>query len=1020
MTRSGCKRAYLGAIACTLALLLPAAVAGNTGMVRPAPRPLQLAVGDADLNQIPNLLNQPPGAFSAQRRYVLQLAAPLTREMQAALAGIGVELGENYLPPNSFIVDLSGVDPAALAALDGLTFVGEYQDAWKIAPGIGQREYFTEARKKLSAEGWVAVDITLLPGADLEAALTDIEGVGAVQVTNWYALGPNWVVTAQLPAESLAGLAGVPAVQFVEEMPEVTFRNNTTRWIVQSNVTNVTPLYANGIHGENQIIGIMDGKIDENHCSFNDSVPPGPSHRKIIAYNTSQGSEFHGTHVAGTAAGDNNDDSATRGIAYLAKIAFDDIPSFTETAMYNTLVQHHNQGARMHTNSWGNDGTTQYDSLCRGIDRFSYEFEDSLVFFAVTNTSTLKNPENAKNLVAVGASQDTPNQSNHCSGGTGPTSDGRRKPEIYAPGCSTVSSANSTACSTTTATGTSMASPAVAGVAALIRQYYTDGYYPTGAPVVEDQFIPSAALVKATLLNAGVDMTGVSGYPSNTEGWGRVLADETLYFPGDTRRMVVVDVRNADGLATNDVFERQIDVLGSAEKLKVTLVWTEPPAAAGANPAYINDLNLKVQAPDGTTYLGNVFSGGVSTPGGSPDFRNNVEQVHVQNPAVGVWTVRVEALNVPVGPQGFAICVSGDVAPDLPPLTIELPDGAPGKLPPGVPTSFDVQIVPGEENLVPESLQLVYRYDGGTYLTSPLTPLGGDLYQATLPAPTCDDTPEFYITASGDGGSTRTEPPDAPATVFTAAVGVDVTYFDDAMETDQGWSVGAPDDTATLGIWDRADPQGTTNAGLQVQPEDDHTLAGTICWVTDSRAGASAGVFDVDGGKTTLFSPVLDLSGTDARISYWRWYSNHAGSSPYADTFVIDITADGSTWVNVETVGPTGPEVEGGWFYHEFLVSDFVTPSATVQMRFVASDLGAASLVEAAVDDFRADEFVCTPGGCPQDLDGDGQVGLSDLSRLLENFGQPGGPQDGDITGDGQVGLADLSALLEVFGGPCP
>ena len=69
---------------------------------------------------------------------------------------------------------------------------------------------------------------------------------------------------------------------------------------------------------------------------------------------------------------------------------------------------------------------------------------------ARVNTRVIMNPENAKNLLAVGASQDSPSQANHCSGGTGPTADGRRKPEIYAPGCSTRSSLNGSGCSTTT------------------------------------------------------------------------------------------------------------------------------------------------------------------------------------------------------------------------------------------------------------------------------------------------------------------------------------------------------------------------------------------------------------------------------------------------------------------------------------------------------------------------------------------------------------------------------------------
>jgi len=65
-----------------------------------------------------------------------------------------------------------------------------------------------------------------------------------------------------------------------------------------------------------------------------------------------------------------------------------------------------------------------------------------------------------------------------------------------------------------------------------------------------------------------------------------------------------------------------------------------------------------------------------------------------------------------------------------------------------------------------------------------------------------------------------------------------------------------------------------------------------------------------------------------------------------------------------------------------------------------------------------------TPGvsnGMPGDLDGDGDVDLSDLAQLLANYGMAGGAtyQDGDLDSDGDVDLADLAALLAVYGTSC-
>jgi hypothetical protein len=87
------------------------------------------------------------------------------------------------------------------------------------------------------------------------------------------------------------------------------------------------------------------------------------------------------------------------------------------------------------------------------------------------------------------------------------------------------------------------------------------------------------------------------------------------------------------------------------------------------------------------------------------------------------------------------------------------------------------------------------------------------------------------------------------------------------------------------------------------------------------------------------------------------------------------VTNDGSNWVDVETVGPTGSDTSGGWNYHEFNLSSLVAPSSQVQVRFIASDEGSGSIVEAAVDDFQVFELDCE--FCQTDLGGPGTAQLS-------------------------------------------
>jgi len=324
--------------------------------------------------------------------------------------------------------------------------------------------------------------------------------------------------------------------------------------------------------------------------------------------------------------------------------------------MLTYLNRAHSHGARIHTNSWGNDGTTAYNAWTRDIDAYSHDNEDGVVMFAVTNGTNLKNPENAKSCVAVGATSKS-NPNSHGTGGKGPTADGRRKPEVYAPGCST-RSASTANCGTTTMCGTSMASPVVAGGAALVKQYFEDGYYPTGAPVASNALTPSGSLLRAMLANSAVDMTSVSNYPSKTEGWGRILLDNAVFLQGDSRKMRMVDLGHARGISHGQVRSLKVNIPAGRTEMRVTLCFADEPGTAFSNLPVVNDLNLIAIAPDGTEYRGgkqDSQNGGASTPNPTGfDELNSLEQIIIYNPMAGRWTFAVYGLDVQVGPQGFA------------------------------------------------------------------------------------------------------------------------------------------------------------------------------------------------------------------------------------------------------------------------------------------------------------------------------------------------------------------------------
>jgi hypothetical protein len=180
-------------------------------------------------------------------------------------------------------------------------------------------------------------------------------------------------------------------------------------------------------------------------------------------------------------------------------------------------------------------------------------------------------------------------------------------------------------------------------------------------------------------------------------------------------------------------------------------------------------------------------------------------------------------------------------------------------------------------------------------------------------------------------------------------------FYDDA-ESDRGWTLGAPDDDATGGLWIRAVPLGTQvrETGEQVQPGQDRTPdPGTMCFVTGNGTPGfpfAIGEQRVRGGKTTLTSPILHLGGVqDPRIGFWRWYGNYFVSFTPDDPFVTQLSSDGGqTWTSIDSVLLSEP----GWKFVEFPVASYISNPGDVMVRFIAQDRGDISIVEAALDDF--------------------------------------------------------------------
>ncbi len=519
--------------------------------------------------------------------------------------------------------------------------------------------------------------------------------------------------------------------------------NETSYRSLQSgSATGPTPLHDRGIHGQGQIIAVLDSGADYQSCYFvepdssappvNTGTPQGGlqwqnvdlSRRKIIAYDFlyscdqypgalgcdvpgapgSLDNQGHGTHAAATAAGDRGTPlvhDLADAIAPGAKLVVQDAgyiggdlctqyPGIRCPArMTPVLEQAYRQGARIHSNSWGDRQgqavfvpRANYPQSAFDIDAFVWSHPDLLVVFNTGNLgsvgstplSSLSAPGSAKNTLQIGGTRIRNNDDDTLAYFTlfGPAVDGRIKPDLVAPARVLAGDIdfdeNPATCDDSRQPGTSWASPSVAGAAALVRQYYTDGFYPGGAAVAAKGFTPSAALLKATLIASaravpwrGDIVTGdrvpALPVPSHEQGWGFPVLDDALYFQGDTRKLQVVDVPLSAGLAEGESKTIRLQTKAGTA-LRAVLVWTDPAGhiapMSDPSPQLVNDLDLRVTTAAGTKF-GN---------GNTSDRLNNVEVVTLDPQTSGIVTVTVSAHDLRFGPrQSYALVITGDFTP---------------------------------------------------------------------------------------------------------------------------------------------------------------------------------------------------------------------------------------------------------------------------------------------------------------------------------------------------------------------
>ncbi len=346
-------------------------------------------------------------------------------------------------------------------------------------------------------------------------------------------------------------------------------------------------------------------------------------------------------------------------------------------------------------------------------------------------------------------------------------------------------------------------------------------------------------------------------------------------------------------------------------------------------------------------------------------------------------------------------------------LQFAFPGGLPSLIVPDESAAIQVDITTfGGATMLAGSATFHYAVNGGAWNEAPMSSVGGNTFEANLPASTCNDVIAYYFSAKteGDYSGTFYSPYDAPGVnVRTVAVADSTVVTSEAFEGDtSAWTVS--NTNVASGGWLVQDPKPTTINAKNMSPNDDASAVGTMAFMTSAN-GSGADGNDLDGGPTVLTSPAYDINGKDAVITYSRYFRDqNNGNGVGNDQFVVEVSSNGSDWVNVETV----EFAPAAWVTRSFRVSDYVTPSANVQVRFTASDSPNNSITVAGVDEFSVAVMECAVEPvCAPDLNGDLMVDGADLGLLLANWNNSG---VGDLNGDNIVDGADLGLVLAAWG----
>ncbi|GEQ84818.1 hypothetical protein ULMS_03260 [Patiriisocius marinistellae] len=723
------------------------------------------------------------------------------------------------------------------------------------------------------------------------------------------------VFDLSIPNNCLETLSNLPFVKWVELIVAPDVKDDTRgRSLHRSSNLDTQTTAGRNYTGEGIGVMVRDDGIVGPHIDFQG---------RIDNSSASGTGQTHGDGVGGIMAGAGNLNPMMRGMAAGSNVF---VTNYQANFLDNATTSRIDDGSVQITNSSYSNGCNDgYTTITSRVDEQTKDIPSLLHVFSAGNSNNQNcgygagnqwgnitgGHKQGKNVIAtanVFFDGELVNSSSR-----GPAHDGRIKPDIAANG----QNQNSTDENNQYMSfgGTSGAAPGIAGISAQLYEAYGD---------LNGGDLPQSALIKAALLNTANEAGNIG--PDYKFGWGIVNGLRAAKIIEDNRYL-------SDNITQGTTNNHTIAVPAGTTQVRFMLYWSDVQASAGANPALVNDLDLVVNDPASNSLLPWILD---PTPNATTldnpatngeDHLNNVEQVLINNPAAGNYTLDISGFNVPVGPQEYFVVY--EVISDN--ITVTYPDGSESFV------AGETESIHWDAINTTADFDLEYSTDGGTSWTAiatvgsnvtnygwsvPTTITGAAQIRVTSGVFTDDSNANFSITNQVEGFAFSQVCPDEATFVWDALA--DAESYDVYLLGNKFMEVAGNATTTTITV-PIADPNATIWAAIVAKNDTENwTSRRTIaishgggllnCSLPNDigviEVGNDVGDFSTvcSGSSDVIVSAVIRNTGIDPQSNFDVTYQL-SGQAIVTETFTATINSgdqvifDFATPLSITTAG---------------------------------------------------------------------------------------------------------------------